>query len=126
MKISPDKIEANNYPLQDASNVVSAADGSMLNNRGFQSQNYSPLSAGWKLDSNGIIESLTETKLSGLTTETNFRKILEEPNTGVSIWVSDGTTPDGNLTGAVGDLCLNGPAGVCFYCDSAGKNWTAM
>lgn len=43
-----------------------------------------------------------------------------------TLWLSiDGTTPDGNLTGVVGDMCFNGPAGRSFYCDADGANWTA-
>lgn len=56
--------------------------------------------------------------------ETNFKRIADFA--GVSLYISDGTTPDGNLTGVVGDICLNGPGGVTYYCDTAGKNWTAM
>ena len=119
-------IEKNKYPLKNNSNVRDSSDGTMLNNRVIISPNYAQSAAGWRLDSNGKVDSLTETKLSGILTETNFRKILTEPNTGVSIWVSDGTDPDGNLTGVVGDICLNGAGGVAFYCDTAGKNWTAM
>jgi hypothetical protein len=46
---------------------------------------------------------------------------------GITIYCcTDGTSPDSVLTGAVGDLCLNGPAGTIWYCDAAGKNWTTL
>lgn len=57
-------------------------------------------------------------------TETNFKKVINFA--GATLFVSDGTNPDGNLTGAVGDICLNGPNGIAYYCDTAGTNWTAM
>jgi len=56
--------------------------------------------------------------------ETNFKRIADLA--GVSLYISDGTTPDGNLTGVVGDICFNGAGGLSYYCDTAGKNWTAM
>lgn len=56
--------------------------------------------------------------------ETNFKRIADLA--GVSLYISDGTTPDGNLTGVQGDICFNGAGGVAYYCDANGKNWTAM
>jgi hypothetical protein len=53
---------------------------------------------------------------------TNFRKIVTEENTGNSFWVSDGTTPNGNLSGTAGDKCLAGPSGQSFVCLS-GSIW---
>jgi len=46
----------------------------------------------------------------------------------LTIWISDGTAAEGNLTGVEGDICLNGGtgAGQMAYCDSAGTNWTDM
>ena len=59
-------------------------------------------------------------------TSTNFKKIATFA--GFSIWVSDGTTAEGALTGVVGDICLNGGTGngQTAYCDTAGTNWTDM
>lgn len=37
----------------------------------------------------------------------------------VQVWISDGTTPHGNLTGHVGDLCLAG-MGETYQCDGNG------
>lgn len=59
-------------------------------------------------------------------TSTNFRKIFTEVNTGVSIWVSNGTTPNGNLTGVLGDICIGGDSGNIYRCSTAGTTWTAM
>jgi len=59
-------------------------------------------------------------------TETNFKKYITL--NGNTIWVSDGTTANGALTGVEGDICLNGGsgAGQSAYCNSAGTNWTDM
>ena len=55
---------------------------------------------------------------------TNFKKLIE--GDGITIWKSNGTTPNGNLTGVAGDLCLNWPSGQTFYCSAAGTTWTGM
>ncbi|MCZ6897643.1 MAG: hypothetical protein O7D95_02890 [Betaproteobacteria bacterium] len=59
-------------------------------------------------------------------TSTNFHRIIEL--NGLTIWISDGATAEGALTGVEGDLCLNGGtgAGQLAYCDAAGTNWTDM
>ena len=46
----------------------------------------------------------------------------------LTIWISDGATAQGNLSGVVGDICLNGGTsnGQCAYCDATGTNWTNM
>jgi len=44
----------------------------------------------------------------------------------VACWLSiDATTPNGNLTGTAGDVCLNGPSSVPFYCTGT-TNWSAL
>jgi len=53
---------------------------------------------------------------------TNFKIVLELA--GTTIYVSDGTTPNGNLSGSAGDLCLNGTSGQLFYC-TATTSWTS-
>ena len=58
-------------------------------------------------------------------TSTNFRKLLTEGNTGCTIWISNGTTPSGNLTGQAGDICLNGDSGN-IYRSGGTTAWTAM
>lgn len=77
----------------------------------------------------GDFRYITNRKLNfkdrtGDTVETNFMRIGKFGT--VTLFISDGTTPDGNLTGVVGDICLNGAGGLAYYCDTAGKNWTAM
>jgi len=41
---------------------------------------------------------------------------------GPSLWLSDGTTPNGNLTGDAGDLCIYGDSGKMYIC-SGTTNW---
>lgn len=59
-------------------------------------------------------------------TSTNFKKCIEIA--GFTIWISDGTTAEGALTGVAGDIVLNGGtgAGQTAYCDANGTNWTDM
>ncbi len=56
--------------------------------------------------------------------ETNFIRIGRFGT--MTLFISDGTSPDTKLTGVVGDICFNGAGGLAYYCDTAGKNWTAM
>ena len=43
-----------------------------------------------------------------------------------TVWLStDATTPNGNLSGTAGDICLNGPSSVPFYCTGT-TSWTAL
>lgn len=56
--------------------------------------------------------------------ETHFRQIMDLYVT--TIFVSDGTTPNGNLTGIFGDVCFCCDGGKAYYCTASGKNWTAM
>ncbi len=59
-------------------------------------------------------------------TSTNFAKMITF-NT-FTLWVSDGTTAEGALTGVAGDIVLNGGtgAGQTAFCDANGTNWTDM
>ncbi len=61
--------------------------------------------------------------IGGEVVSTNFTKtqILN----GVTFWVSDGATPQANLSGTQGDICYNGPSGQPFYCTGT-TNWTGM
>lgn len=69
-------------------------------------------------------EPIFKIKQGGITS-TNFRKLLTETDTSCTIWISDGTTPNGNLSGQAGDICLNGDAGNIYRCTGT-TNWTAM
>lgn len=74
---------------------------------------------------------MSDTKITGLSADTSPTSddlivTVDDPAGTVTIYISDGTTPDGNLTGVQGDYCLNGPSGVPYYCDANGTNWTAV
>ena len=57
---------------------------------------------------------------------TNFRRVISEEVTGTQIWIGDGaTSPDTNLSGQAGDICLNGDSGNIYRCTGT-TNWTAM
>jgi len=58
--------------------------------------------------------------------DTNFERHLKIG--ALTIWISDGTTAEGALTGVEGDICLNGGtgAGQTAYCNANGTNWTNM
>lgn len=83
-----------------------------------RSSNFEGNSAGWILNRNGLAEFN-----GNAVTSTNFTQVLKCK--GVSIVVSDGTTPNGNLSGVAGDLCLNGPSGQPFKCTS-GTTWVGL
>lgn len=56
--------------------------------------------------------------------DTNFKRYVSYD--GCKTFVSNGTTPVGNLTTGVtaGDICRNGPSGQSFY--YSGAAWIAM
>ena len=57
----------------------------------------------------------------------HFNKMIIMGGVGsMTIWLSDGTTPDGNLTGVAGDICFGADSGKAYYCPAAGTVWTAM
>lgn len=56
---------------------------------------------------------------------TNFRKLFYESNTGITVWMGNGTTGQGNLSGTAGDLLINGGSNKPEYCTGT-TNWTAL
>lgn len=56
-------------------------------------------------------------------TTTNFKRTLDL--NGITIYTSNGTTPNGNLGGNAGDLCFGADSGKSYYCTS-GTSWTAF
>ena len=72
--------------------------------------------------------SATGTTVLALTqdapTSTNYFKVMTL--NGVTLWIGNGTTPNGNLTGTLGDVLFNGSGtGQSFYCTGT-TNWTAF
>lgn len=62
-------------------------------------------------------------KINGATVSTHFKK--EASFDGVTLWKSDGTTPNGNLSGTAGDVCINADSSQSYYCTGT-TNWTAF
>lgn len=61
-------------------------------------------------------------------TGSKFIKLIQfsEGTKITTLWLSiDATTPNANLTGAVGDICFNGPSGRSFYNNNGTTGWTA-
>ena len=83
-----------------------------------RSSNLKGNESGWILNRNGNVEFN-----GAVTSDTNFQKVASFK--GVTLYVSDGTTPNGNLSGTAGDVCFNGPGGQPFYCGGT-TTWTGM
>lgn len=62
-------------------------------------------------------------KTTSAATSTNFFKVATM--NGVTLWVGNGTTGQGNLSGTAGDLLLNGGTNKPEYCTGT-TNWTAL
>ena len=56
---------------------------------------------------------------------TNFRRLIKETVTGITIWMGNGNTPNAALSGTAGDVCFNGTSGQAFYCTGT-TSWTGM
>jgi len=67
----------------------------------------------------GNVLSLT----SNAITSTNFKKMINLA--GTTLYKSDGTTPNGNLSGSAGDICFGADSGKAYYCTGT-TSWTAM
>lgn len=89
------------------------------NNKGWVIFEYKDTNIGFTISDHSILQLAFPVAVS-----TNFKKVQVIDT--VSIYVSDGTTPNGNLTGVTGDICYNGPSGQPFYCSSSGTTWTGM
>lgn len=61
---------------------------------------------------------------SGDLVSTNFRKIQIWGT--VTLWVSNGTIPNGNLSGTAGDVCFGADSGKSYYNSGGGTVWTAF
>lgn len=56
---------------------------------------------------------------------THFYKIMTESASGVTLWMGDGTTGQGNLSGTAGDILFKGGSNKPEYCTGT-TNWTAL
>lgn len=117
-----------NYPfVKNRIDLVETPGGLRLAKNDIISTNYIHNETGFKIGSDGTIEANGVLKLGNKLESTNFKKLLTEPSSGISIWLSDQTTPDGNLSGVEGDICLNCSAtGQMAYNDDGTTNWTLL
>lgn len=83
-----------------------------------QSPNFKTDDTGWRFNSNGDVETN-----GSKVTSTHFKRTHKE--FGVSFWVSDGTTPNGALSGTAGDICYNGDNNQAYRC-TGGTVWTLL
>lgn len=78
-------------------------------------------SVGWILNSDGT----TEFNGNGLVVDTNFKARFTLGT--ITFFESDGTDPNGNLSGTIGDVCFNcSPAGQLSYNSGGTTNWTLI
>jgi len=56
--------------------------------------------------------------------DTNFTLIAKYGT--VQVFVSDGTSPNTNLTGVQGDICYGADGGKAYSCTTTGTTWTAF
>jgi len=76
-------------------------------------------------DNTAAVATVPLTIVQDALVSTNFKKV--GTFAGISIWVSDGTSPNGALTGTTGDICLAGTGGATFYASNgAGQVWASM
>jgi len=67
---------------------------------------------------------VTQTFKGTVASPSNFKKL--HTYNGISLYEGDGaTTPHGNLSGSVGDLCYNGDSGKAYRCTGT-TNWTDL
>jgi len=72
------------------------------------------------------------TGISGAYTDfkEHFKKMIRmasaaDDGNGMVMWVSDGTSPNGALSGNVGDICFYGDSGKMYHCTGT-TNWTSL
>lgn len=100
-------------------NLLPRNSGIATPSKAIQSPNFKSNSAGWYLDPSGNVQ-MNGNKM----TSTHFTLVFKAH--GVSFYVSDGTTPNGALSGTVGDVCFNGAAGKSYSCTVTGTTWVSF
>jgi len=87
---------------------------------GTLNDNVIPLEIVQNANSTGEPISITQNAV----VSTNFRKIINETNSGVTHWMGDGTDPNGTLSGTAGDVLFNGLNNQIYYCTGT-TNWSS-
>src|SRR5262249_26719858 len=114
--------------VQNGAGGTLAPSGALLNIQGVSTQ-----TAGTLTDTRTGVSLTVPSGMTGApisytqnnVTSTHFRKLFTETNTGISLWMSDNTTANGNLTGTAGDICFNAGSHKPEYCTGT-TNWTAL
>lgn len=86
--------------------------------RPIQSSNFKENSRGFQFDINGDVQINGNRLVS-----TNFTPVLKAK--GLTIYVSDGTTPNGALSGNAGDICFGADSGKAYKCTST-TTWVSF
>lgn len=118
--IFPDKIKAQSSSEALAKPIIPGfqnSGGGISPVYALNSLNFVANSYGWGLGSNG------DAQANGNHVVTiHFTPCFKLK--GVTIYVSDATSPNGTLSGATGDICLNGDGGKLYVC-VGGTVWYA-
>lgn len=144
-KPQPENFEANNYNNTTGqslstkeiktieqgeedlkSNIIYNGADSILVRGSIQSKNFRSGTQGFRVKSNGDAEINSGTFVAKqAATSTNYYKVLTDATTGISLWVGNGTTANGNLSGTAGDVLLNGGSNKPEYCTGT-TTWVAL
>lgn len=121
--ISNKEISSISEPINQAKNNL-PYDGidSVLVSGSVRTKNFRLGKSGWKADANSITAAFIGNQPA---TSTHFYKVLTDATSGISLWIGDGTTANGALTGTAGDVLLNGGSHKPEYCTGT-TNWTAL
>ena len=112
------------FPILKESELIKQ---DQLNNQGenvvpisksLQSPNFKSDAIGWNLKSNGTIEINGNKVVS-----TNFTPVFSAK--GLTFYISNGTTPNGNLSGNAGDVCFGADSGKAYKCTSS-NTWLSF
>ncbi len=82
------------------------------------SRNYISDSSGWGIISNGDAQFNGNHVVSG-----HFTPVIKL--LGLTVYVSDTTSPNGNLTGGTGDICFGADNGKAYKC-TGGTSWVSF
>lgn len=77
------------------------------------------------IQNNAAAEAPLELEQFGVTSGHFVKEILFGGSSSTVLWVSDGTTPNGNLSGTAGDICLNCDSSTVYYCTGT-TSWTQL
>jgi len=124
LKFNP---EYNGKTFGERADLSQAGGASVLIKNSLLSIGYSNKISGSRIGSDGTIETNKTLFVNNPLESTNFKKLIQEPNSGITIWLSNGTTPNGNLDGTKGDICLYCSAtGQIAYNTDGGTSWTLL